>query len=306
MHQRKWFFGQVVVLQSLVISVTLLGAMGCRELVQDEFPDITPVPVVNSFLVADSLISVHVSLTGGLDTVPLKAVNDALVDLYVNDSAKGRLSSAGSGLYTSELRVHQGNVIRLRVGVPGYPEITATDTIPLKVKISRIKHINIAGVDEEGYAFPALLVTFPVDPGRIQYFQVSFRVQSWNDNWREGYYKDFNDPVLQAEGLPIAVFSTAGMRDTSYTMQLDYSTGAFSNSSGTMQMDLFPLFVEFRSISRNFYEYQKQLYLYETGRYPEFQLAPFRTFPLHSNVTNGMGVVAGYSIYRSEIITPEK
>jgi hypothetical protein len=63
--------------------------------------------------------------------------------------------------------------------------------------------------------------------------------------------------------------------------------------------------VELKTISYSYYQYLRQLYLYETGRYPDFSFGPMHTFPLYSNVTNGMGILAGYSLFRSEIITPE-
>jgi len=282
----------------------ILLLTGCRELVRDEFPDLTPVPVMNSFLVADSLVRVHVSFTGKLDTVPLTVVDDAKVSLFVNDSATGELTPAGDGYYTSPVRVKSGNIYRIHAAVKGYPELMATDTIPFQVRLTKIEHIRAAGVDEEGYTFPSLRITFPVDPARIQYFQVSIKVKTYDDKWRAGYFKDFSDPILLAEGLPIAVFSTMKIKDRICTMNFDYTTGEFQGSGGTLNMKLRPLIVEFRSISRNYYEYLRQLYLYETGRYPEFRFGPFRTFPLYSNVTNGMGIIAGYSLYQSEIINP--
>jgi hypothetical protein len=65
---------QVIKPQWVVIAFTILTMMSCREPVQNEFPDFTPVPTVNSFLVADSIIKVHVSMAGKMDKVPLTVV----------------------------------------------------------------------------------------------------------------------------------------------------------------------------------------------------------------------------------------
>jgi hypothetical protein len=64
--------------------------------------------------------------------------------------------------------------------------------------------------------------------------------------------------------------------------------------------------VEFKTISYHYYQYLRQLYLYNYGRYPDFQFGPYKAFPLYSNVANGNGIVAAYSKYVSEIITPEE
>lgn len=288
-----------------ILGLIIFPFTGCRERVQDEFPEFTPVPTVNSYLVAGSPISVHVSMAGKMDTVPLALVNQATVSYSVNDSAAGELNPAGSGYYIGESRVQAGSVYRFKIDFPGFPEIVATDTVPEPVPLTSIEHINVAGIDEEGHTFPAIRITFPVKSDRIQYFQVAIRINTYKDSWRPVYLKDFSDPVMLAEGLPIAVFSTTRIRDESFTLKLDYSTGSYSTINGITRTNLYPLVVDLKSISYQYYQYLRQLYLYETGRYPEFSFGSFHSFPLYSNVTNGMGIVAGYSVFTSGIITPE-
>lgn len=297
------FFKCLNKLLSVTGFFSVLLLLGCRDLVQDEFNDFTVVPTVNSFLIGDSLIKVHVSLSGKLDTIPITLVDNATVSCYVNDSLIGNLSSAGNGYYTGETIATAGSVYHFNVTVPGFTEMTAIDTIPEPVTLSRIEHINIAGIDEEGNTYPAIRITFPVDPVHIQYFQVGIRFIYYNE-WRSGQFKDFSDPVLLAEGLPIAVFNSSRIQDTTYTLHLDYTTGYTSTQNGVATTDLFPMVVEFKTISRQYYKYLRQLYLYKTSRYPEFQFGPYKAFDLYSNITNGMGIIAGYSVYQSELITP--
>jgi hypothetical protein len=288
-----------------IIGLIIFSVTSCRDLVQDEFPDFNPVPTVNSFLVAGSPIRVHISMAGKLDTVPLTTVTQALVRYFVNDSAAGELSHTGNGYYTNETSVQAGSVYRFTIDIPGFPEIMATDTIPELVPLTSVEHINNAGIDEEGHTFPAIRITFPVKPDRVQYFQVTMRINTYKDSWRPVNFKEFSDTVLLAEGLPISVFSTSRIRDDSFTLQLDYSTGSYSTINGITRTNLFPLVVDLKSISYQYYQYLRQLYLYETGRYPDFSFGSYHSFPLYSNVTNGKGIVAGYSVFRSEIITPE-
>lgn len=297
---RRWI--RSIFLSGILISLLLTG---CRELVQDEFPDFTPVPTVNSFLVADSLIRVHVSLCGKLDTAPLPVVNNATVTCFINDSLSEILKKGGDGYYSGKTIARAGNIYRLTVSVPGYPDLTATDTVPERVELLKFEHINVAGVDEEGHTYPAIRITFPVDPNHVKYYQVEIRYNT-SYNWQSGQFKDFSDPYLLAEGLPIAVFSTERIQDPIYTMHLDYTTGHYGRTgNGPWITHLYPLLVEFKTISYEYYAYLKQLYLYNTGRFPDFQFGPYKAFPLYSNVNNGMGIVAGYSRYISEIITPE-
>jgi hypothetical protein len=285
--------------------LAVLALSGCRDRVQDEFPDFTPVPVLNCFLVGDSLIQVHVSLAGKLDTAQPTLVDKAMVICTINDSLTIVLKSDGHGFYSGKTIAKEGNIYRFAASVPGFPELTASDTIPQKSRLTSVKHINLAGIDEEGNTFPAVQITFPVDPDQIRYFQVVIRYDHYG-NWYTGQLKAFKDPVLLAGGLPITAFSTAGIRDTVYTMQIDYTTGSVSSIGNVSKTDLYPFVVEFKAISFQYFQYLRQLYLYNYGRYPDFQFGPYKGFPLYSNVTNGMGIVAAYSKFVSELITPEE
>ncbi len=285
--------------------LVILVFSGCRDRVPDEFPDFTPVPVLNCFLVGDSLIQVHVSLAGKLDTVPPSLVDKATVICTINDSVTKVLKSDGHGFYSGKTIAKEGSIYRFAASVPGFPELTASDTVPQKSRLSSVKHINLAGIDEEGNSFPAIRITFPVDPDQVRYYQVTIKYDNYG-NWNTGQIKAFKDSVLLSGGLPITVFSTAGIRDTTYTMQVDYTTGHVTSIGGVSKTQLFPLVVEFKAISFQYFQYLRQLYLYNYGRYPDFQFGPYKGFPLYSNVTNGMGIVAAYSKFVSELITPEE
>jgi hypothetical protein len=52
--------------------------------------------------------------------------------------------------------------------------------------------------------------------------------------------------------------------------------------------------------------YLKQLYLYETGRYPtDVGNGAVTNFNLYSNIEGAYGIFAGYSIAESDTIFPE-
>src|SRR5450759_1533839 len=111
--------------------------------------------------------------------------------------------------------------------------------------------------------------------------------------------------VLLNEGLPIALFSNESIRGNNYSMTLNYFTGSAGRTNGEpLQTTLFPLILEVRSVSSNYYHFVKQKYLYEKGRYPEFMAASTTAFPLYSNITGGYGIFAGYSVTKSDTIYP--
>ncbi|MDD2813274.1 MAG: DUF4249 domain-containing protein [Bacteroidales bacterium] len=289
---------------SFALLVITSMTYSCRTKIPIEFPDFKSLPVLNSFLVADSVIRVHLSMADALDTVPLPLVENATVSFYVNDTFTGNLYPAGNGYYETDVRAREGNIYRFEAEIPDFPTVSAQDSIPESVPLLSIEHILKAGVDDEGHTFPAVKITIPVNTQKIKYLHVLARLNKNEGQWKDWQLKDFHDPVLVAEGLPIAVFSTELIQDTIYTMQIDYSTGGWRCLGDSCWMPLYPFVIELKSISYAYYQYLKQLYLYNSGRYPDFQFAPYKAFPLFSNVNNGMGVVAGYSSYLSDVVNP--
>jgi len=279
--------------------------LSCRKQVGLQYPDFEPIPVLNSYLVADSMIRVHLSMAGALDTVPLPLVENAVVSFFVNDSMAGNLYPTGNGYYETEIRAKAGSIYRFEAEVPNFPTVNAWDTLPVPVPILFVERIDHAGLDDQGNNYPAVLITFPVNPKKIQYLQVEAKLNFKENQWDSWQIINYNDPVLLAEGLPMAVFSTACIQDSTYTLKIDYDTMHWTCDQRGCRMLMYPICIELRSISYSYYQYLKQLYLYNSGRFPEFQFAPYKAFPLYSNVNNGMGVVAGYSSYLSDVIIPE-
>lgn len=289
----------------LIVGSIQLSLSGCRELVQDEFPDFSPIPSLNSFIIADSIVKLNLSLADKLDSLPLTTVDNAAVELFIDGEFEELLTSRGNGWYHSETKAKARSVYDCKVSIEGYDEVSCSETIPIADSILSIEHILNAGKDEEGISYPAIKVRFSNDPNSNRYYQIIIHIA--NDVYRRtAYMKDIVDPVLLSEGLPLLVFSNEKMEKDSYTMTINYSTGSHESSNGEpFRMKLFPLIIELRSISANYYHYQRQLYLYEMGRYPEFGMGTSGVFPLHSNIENGYGIFAGYSTYFSDLIDPE-
>ena len=289
--------------------IVLLMFSSCHKLVQDEFPDFTPVPTVNSYLIADSTIKVKISLAAKMDSLPLKNVDQAEVQLFIGGTFIETLLANGNGLYSSTSIVKQGKTYRCQISIPGYEMVTCSDSIPLPNPILKIEHIMVAGIDEEGFAYPAIKFTFANNALEQRYYQAiiwNYTDYEWRSSpWTAAGLKEITDPILLAEGLPMAVFSNDQIKGDTYTMVINYQSGFYYSGPNNENPRLYPFMLELRSISYNYYQYLKQVYLYELGRYPEFLSGVGSVFPLHSNVQNGYGIFAGYSTFFSGIIQPK-
>jgi hypothetical protein len=296
------------------LSTILFVALSCRELVTDDFPEYPPSPTVNSFLVAGKTIAVNLSMAGKLDSLLLPAINNAEIELFIDGKLTDKLENTGKGNYTSSIVVEPIKTYTCKVIIPEQDTIVCSQTLPEPNPIIKIEHVNIAGRDEEGTTYPAVRITFKNDKSVQKYYEISIRFyvkhHSWGDE--EEYLESrfvqiptITDPVLLNEGLQIMLFSNELIQDTVYSMTLNYSTGQSSSSGGSYRTTLFPFVVELRSITYDYYRYKKQYYLYEQGTWADGLTNTTAPSPLYSNIENGYGIFAGYSVFASDTITPE-
>lgn len=285
--------------------ICLFTLCSCRELVTDDFPEFTAVPVINSILIAGSPLKVHVSLAEKLDTNELTLVNNADIALFIDESFTESLAPDGNGLYFSSSIVEPQRSYKLEVMVPGFSAITCNDILPSPSPILNIIHNNNAGKDEEGTIYPSVTVSFKTNPSQTQYFEILIRTLH-NDSEMMATQKKITDPVLLNEGLPLTIFSNEIISDSVYTMTINYFTGgAERRGDEPWHTSLYPLIIELRSCTHDYYKFVKQKYLYEMGRFPEFLAASTNAFPLFSNIPGGYGIFAGYSVVVSDTLFPK-
>jgi len=276
----------------------------CREKVNWDFPEFEAVPTINSFFVAGEPIKIHVSLAGKFDSIPLGVVDDANVAVFADGNFIENITNNQQGVYTTSFNAQPGVEYHCEVAIPDFQTVTAENTIPQPNSILNIEHINFAGVDEEGVSYPAVKVEFSNNPNENLYFEVVIHLQKFDWDTRPELIS-ITDPVLLNEGLPITLFSNEIINGDSYSMTISYTTGSATYSSETgWHSELYPLTVELRSVSYDYYMYVKQLYLYETGRYPSIIGGVVTPFPLYSNVNGGYGIFAGYSSVQTDTIYP--
>lgn len=292
----------------IFLSIFLIFCLfSCRQVIQNEFAEFEPVPVINAILIAGEPVKVHVSMAEKLDTNQLGFVDNATVDLYVNGVFTESLVYADSGVYLSSAIVEVQKEYTSKVEIPGYEIVECSQFIPNKPVLKKIEHINIAGKDEEGTTFPALKILFNNEVQTNTFYEVDIRIiQRWKDTFliRPAELEAIIDPVILNEGLPIPLFSNGLINDSIYTLNINYTTGGAKSINGTWYTVLRPLVVELRQVSEEYYRYKKQLYLYEEGLLADGLITSMTNANLYSNVTNGYGAFVAYSYTVSDTITP--
>lgn len=275
----------------------------CRKLVETENQSFSPAPVINSIIKAGEPISVHVSIASKFDALEIKGVDNAVVKLFADDQFIEQLATFGDGVFVSETTAEQKIKYEIKVSIPGFSEAVCKAKIPAATSITEIEHISVAGKDTEGVTYPAIKFTFHSIPSEEQYFEARIRLFQYESEYNAEII-NIVDPVLLNEGLPLTVFSNDLIQNTSYTMTINYITGSSSSSGGSYYSNLYPFMLEIRSVSKDYYLFARQKYLFDTGRFPEFGLSTNTAFPLYSNVENGYGIFIGYSAVVSDTIYP--
>ena len=292
---------------SLVLLLILISS--CRDLVLDDFPEYDDTIVANSILIEGTPITVHLSRTGSIDSFQLPPIDNAEIELWVNDEFTENLTNSGQGFYSSEINTESLKNYLCKIIIPENELILCQQMIPESIPIIELEHVNIAGRDEEGTSYPAITLSFPNKTSQRNYYEVIIKYFISYSGQTEQYtasIHSFSDPVILNEGIPAPLFSNEVIKDTVYSITLNYTTsGSHLSTEGIWRTTLFPIIVELRTISYDYYYYKKQFYLYEEGRMADGLLNAITSFPLYSNIEKANGIFAGYSVFTSDTIRPE-
>ena len=294
--------------QRVICLLTIyLMVISCRTEIKDEFPDFEKQLTVNALFAVGEPLQVHVSHAAKLETSRLGIVENAEISLYVNQVFQEMLSYTDSGLYISTVVAEAYKDYTCKVNVPGFDILSCSQILPEVPVMTGMEHINIAGKDEEGTSYPAVKITFQNQPGQQVYYEIEMRnIFNYSEGTeiRPAEIHTIVDPVILNEGLPIALFSNELIKDSLYTITLNYTTNQASSRGGAFRTTLFPMVIELRKVTEDYYRFKKQLYLYEKGRFADGITSGMTNANLYSNIDNGYGIFAGYSSVVSDTITP--
>lgn len=286
----------------VLILAPFLLLTSCRNRVDWNFPHYQPFITINGVVKAGEPITVHVSLAGSIDTSMLRPATNAVVKILKDGVYLETLKHMNNGLYTSISEAEMG-IYTCVVEIPGYGVVSASTAVPEPMPIISLYHIDDAGPDTWGTTHPALGVTFGNNPEAIIYMDACIKYFQNSSSYRIQLINTI-DPVLLNEGIPLTLFSNEIIDNKSYSMIINYTTGSKSSTGDGVKTDLYPLVLELRTVSYDYYQYSRQLYLYDSGRFPEIVGGTVTVFPLYSNVEGGHGVFAGYSSVVSDTIYP--
>lgn len=298
--------------------LTMLVATSCSKMISDEFPPSEPIPAVNAILAAGQNVNLHLSRVEQIDDTPLQYINNALVTLYKNDTAVAVMPFFEYGLYYSHEVVRPGEIYSCSIRIDGFPDLYCIDSIPLHTSVDITDHNNTAKIDEEGGYMQGVTVEFQDDPDTEDYYELIIEKRYPPSTFNKGKYKlyafDETSEILLNEGLePYSteslVFSDMMMEEPTISMSLNYGSGSnlhcYYNDSCVVKVYEHTIIVELRHISREYYRFKKDFYFYEKNLFPQFTEGTSTAFSLYSNIENGMGIFAGYTVSVDSVWVPD-
>jgi hypothetical protein len=270
-----------------------ISLASCKKPVSNhEYPFFEATPTFNAFLVEGDSVKVSLSMAQSPDSASSQVCKDAEMLLFVDDVLVGHLVfDSESEFYCSDLIAESGKKYSFKAVMAGYDTLSASVEIPLKPEITDVDLLELAGINEDGEAYPSLLVSFKTDPRQELYYRIIvkavFRIfgEVHVNTIISSDYVD--DPVLLHEGMDILVFSNEIIDDTVYTIKINeaYNKTFFSDK----------LVVCLQSISKDYYQYLKSYALYQQSieATEDISLGVVQPFNLFGNVENGLGVLGG-------------
>lgn len=287
-------------LKNKIPIILILFAMifaSCEKIIEANLEDSHRRIVVNSTFTADSILEVNISKSlHVLDNSNVMYLNNAVVKLYENDQLVDTLQNIGNGDYTSTSFVPAyGKTYKLMVSSANLDDVEGQNKIPVPVEISNIDTMKIKREQEERMECK-ISINDPAGTDNYYLLQIYRYLDYYNGPVYKGDIKNFStvyfnsdDPVIEewvnwGEG---AIFSDDIFNGNSYKINIDVYIGDIVSYDSTGVT----LYYYLNSISREYYLYLLSLAKYQNTN-SDFFAEPVRVY---SNITNGLGIFAGYS-----------
>jgi len=305
----------------------ILVFFSCKEEAEINVPEVPKKLVVSSIFSPDSTFKVQLKESNAGN-----AFKKADMQLFSKGSLVGSLEHVSNGIYKiPEYSPTPGNEYRLHITSNDHKTITASDYLPEPIPILKITHTDSAGVNDIGnyYAtmnltftdpseqanYYEIIVTSQIDTSTLEYNEPNIMDTSWLNHLKEDLVFQVQtvfsyDPIVQSRNADnmmkhSLVFNDEQIDNKEYQLLVNYHPYYTHLSSIYAKHRKITLYL--RSISKNYYLYKKRLYHYnQYNSGSDILKDPSEFVRLYSNIEDGYGLFAGYSVSKDSIIVTGK
>jgi hypothetical protein len=282
----------------LIFASIAASLWSCETIVDIELPEHKPVLVVNGIMNPDSVLTIKITHSrSSLDNGEIKPIENAAVALYLpGGQYLGNLDHVGDGHYqeaSGSFVPSVGTQYIIEAVAPGYDKVSATDAVPIKVPIVSytVKDSALQPADSEMMAQLDIVINDP--PGRNYYAIELMMIDTTMSDTMFMPYKIYLQPLNHESSTEEHAYSGILVNDEffdgkTYTISLLFGSG---NLGYMYYSSPYKLRLNFKTLSRDLYLYEKTFYLNYINSGNPFA-EPVR---VHSNVNGGFGIFGAYS-----------
>ena len=300
------------ILRLSVLASLALVLSGCIDQISADLPAPPNVLVVNSILTPDSVFRVQVSRVTSTVDSSSRLLSSARVYLVALGQGEELLRNQGRGLYASPNRPASGVPYTLRAEADGYPDASATDTVPAAVSIREGWHSYPTGTNRDNELLGTIVVRFDDPAPTANFYEITAYQRGGRGNAQsQNFVLDARgNAALAAEGDAefnpgSLVFSDRLFNGQAFELRASFSPfnrigGGIINGQSVGPRVSGDVYMVLRSVSRAYYQYRKSWtrHFYNQGtKGPGGDLNQllFLGDPtrMYSNVDMGYGVVVG-------------
>jgi len=303
----------------LITFSTLIALFSCETTEKiDDFPLRPAKLVVNSFFTEGREMKIQVSKSlSVLDNADLKLIDDAEIKIYRGTELINSIEGADpDGLYTADGLIPEADVgYRIEVLSPGFERAAgASSNVPRAVKIEDVSYVIsestiYEGTNSYGYYYGGTIkgsmnVFLKDPPERDNYYYLS--AVYYDTVYQSPDSLEFE---IRMRHLSLSSDDGAISKDGSVMIGLFFTDDIFNGQNYSLKVD----FEDGRGKRGRVYHlelvsFSKAAYLYRITN-NEFQKSrndPFsEPVQVYSNIENGYGIFAGYSVDVYEVVMVE-
>ena len=261
----------------------------CTTIVEKEIPFPDRNIVVNSIFSNDSLFKVQLSLPQGIGNFgqgkKFETIENAKVEIFKGGSLLETLPHIGNGVYRSPTlkASYPGAGYSVRVAAPGFPEASATDTLPAPPDTGTLTGTRFYdGENGDGYE---ISLSLRDDPQQNDYYFVFAYYMDVFSATADTIY--FANPLDLELSDPIEEFHIGN--------QHGFSDKTFNGRSYNLRIKVYnraaeQFYIVVGKDSPSLYEYYKS---YDRQRNEDSPFTP--PYEVTNNIENGLGIFGGYA-----------
>lgn len=276
----------------LLALLAVLLSLGCEQIIPIDLPEQDPQLVVSCTITPDSVwrayVNRSVSIQDGNGPQPF---GGATVYIQENGQNVDTLVHRADGYYYTDSgrRPQAGHTYTIQASAPGLATVSGTDFVPFPVAPENIQWRDSTSYNQAYYGEISLDIDDPA--GTENFYMLSvLSLDSAVDGDTTYYYLWpvdllIQDPIMEYNGFNGTVmFDDLTFDGTRRRLKVQMDSYQHANTGG--------LILVLSTVTRNYYRYAQTMEAYLETSFNPFA-EPVR---IHSNMTPGMGIFAGYSM----------